>query len=210
MKFRCEREILADALTTAGRAATSRTGTLPVLSGVRLDVVDGELTVTGTDLELTIRLSVPVHSDRDGSAVVPARRDTMMTTRPDTALRIVVRSATYIIIVRPEAPPASPNDPLEPFIDRVSGGQVVGYLETHSSGNAPRPDAVRLHITRSASNDTVATGRSSVSVRDGGWAMARTLVPIGKLPPGSYVAHAEILADGAVVARTARPFTIVR
>ncbi len=73
MKFRCEREILADALATAGRAATSRTGTLPVLSGVRLDVKDGELTVTGTDLELTIRLTVPVHSDRNGSAVVPAR-----------------------------------------------------------------------------------------------------------------------------------------
>ena len=73
MKFRCEREILAEALATAGRAATSRTGTLPVLSGVRLDVADGNLTVTGTDLELTIRLSVPVHSDQDGSAVVPAR-----------------------------------------------------------------------------------------------------------------------------------------
>ena len=66
VKFRCEREILADALTTAGRAATNRSGTLPVLSGVRLDVSDGQLTVTGTDLELTIRLSVPVHSDRDG------------------------------------------------------------------------------------------------------------------------------------------------
>ena len=73
MKFRCEREILADALTTAGRAATNRSGTLPVLSGVRLDVADGRLTVTGTDLELTIRLSVPVHVDEDGSAVVPAR-----------------------------------------------------------------------------------------------------------------------------------------
>jgi DNA polymerase-3 subunit beta len=73
VKFRCEREILADALTTAGRAATSRTGTLPVLSGVRLDVDAETLTVTGTDLELTIRLSVPVHSDRSGSAVVPAR-----------------------------------------------------------------------------------------------------------------------------------------
>lgn len=73
MKFRCEREILADALTTAGRAATSRTGTLPVLSGVRLDVDAETLTVTGTDLELTIRLSVPVHSDQPGSAVVPAR-----------------------------------------------------------------------------------------------------------------------------------------
>jgi DNA polymerase-3 subunit beta len=73
VKFRCEREILADALTTAGRAATSRTGTLPVLSGVRLDVDAESLTVTGTDLELTIRLSVPVHSDQPGSAVVPAR-----------------------------------------------------------------------------------------------------------------------------------------
>jgi DNA polymerase III subunit beta len=73
VKFRCEREILADALTTAGRAATNRSGTLPVLSGVRLDVADGRLTVTGTDLELTIRLSVPVHVDREGSAVVPAR-----------------------------------------------------------------------------------------------------------------------------------------
>ncbi|MDF2732692.1 MAG: dnaN, partial [Desertimonas sp.] len=31
------------------------------------------LTVTGTDLELTIRLSVPVHVDKEGSAVVPAR-----------------------------------------------------------------------------------------------------------------------------------------
>ena len=38
MKFRCEREVLADALATAGRAATSRTGTLPVLSGLRLEV----------------------------------------------------------------------------------------------------------------------------------------------------------------------------
>jgi DNA polymerase III subunit beta len=73
VKFRCEREILADALATAGRAATSRTGTLPVLSGVRLDVVGDELTVTGTDLELTIRLVVAVAGDRDGSAVVPAR-----------------------------------------------------------------------------------------------------------------------------------------
>ena len=44
VKFRCEREVLADALATAGRAATSRTGTLPVLSGLRLEV-DGRRAV---------------------------------------------------------------------------------------------------------------------------------------------------------------------
>lgn len=73
MKFRCEREILAVALATAGRAAAGRSASLPVLSGVRLDVRDQTLTVTGTDLELTIRLSVPVHSEQPGSAVVPSK-----------------------------------------------------------------------------------------------------------------------------------------
>ena len=73
MKFRCEREVLADALATAGRAATSRTGALPVLSGLRLEVRGDELTVTGTDLELSIRLTVAVGGERDGAVVVPAR-----------------------------------------------------------------------------------------------------------------------------------------
>ena len=73
MKFRCERDVLADALATAGRAATSRTGTLPVLSGVRLEVTGDELSVTGTDLELSIRLTVAINGERDGAVVVPAR-----------------------------------------------------------------------------------------------------------------------------------------
>ena len=73
VKFRCEREVLADALATAGRAATSRTGTLPVLSGLRLEVQGDELSVTGTDLELSIRLTVAVGGERDGAVVVPAR-----------------------------------------------------------------------------------------------------------------------------------------
>lgn len=73
MKFRCERDVLADALATAGRAATSRTGTLPVLSGVRLEVQGDQLSVIGTDLELTIRLAITVGGERDGAVVVPAR-----------------------------------------------------------------------------------------------------------------------------------------
>ena len=73
MKFRCERDVLADALATAGRAATGRTGTLPVLSGLRLELVGDTLTVTGTDLELTIQLEAQVGGERDGGVVLPAR-----------------------------------------------------------------------------------------------------------------------------------------
>ena len=73
MKFRCERDVLADALTTAGRAATSRTGALPVLEGLHLALVGDELSVTGTDLDMSIRLAVTVGGASDGAVVVPAR-----------------------------------------------------------------------------------------------------------------------------------------
>ena len=73
MKFRCEREALAEALATAGRAATGRSGALPVLSGLRLELRGSTLSVTGTDLDLTIQLSLEVGGEVDGGIVVPAR-----------------------------------------------------------------------------------------------------------------------------------------
>jgi DNA polymerase-3 subunit beta len=73
VKFRCERDILAEALATAGRAATSRTGALPVLEGLHLSVRGDELAVTGTDLEMSIRLTTTVGGVSDGAVVVPAR-----------------------------------------------------------------------------------------------------------------------------------------
>jgi len=73
VKFRCERDVLADALATAGRAATSRTGALPVLEGLHLSVHSDELAVTGTDLEMSIRLTTTVGGVSDGAVVVPAR-----------------------------------------------------------------------------------------------------------------------------------------
>ncbi|HEX4531780.1 MAG TPA: DNA polymerase III subunit beta, partial [Acidimicrobiia bacterium] len=73
MKFRCERDTLADAVATAQRAVASRTGAMPVLSGLRLTLTPGSLELVGTDLELTIRVRVPADTDGEGSAVVPAR-----------------------------------------------------------------------------------------------------------------------------------------
>jgi DNA polymerase III subunit beta len=73
VKFRCERDVLAEALTTSGRAATSRTGALPVLEGLHLELVGDDLSVTGTDLDMSIRLSVTVGGVSDGAVVVPAR-----------------------------------------------------------------------------------------------------------------------------------------
>jgi DNA polymerase-3 subunit beta len=73
VKFRCERDTLADAVATAQRAVASRTGAMPVLSGLRVSLAPGSLELVGTDLELTIRVRIPADTDGEGSAVVPAR-----------------------------------------------------------------------------------------------------------------------------------------
>lgn len=73
MKFRCEREALAEALSTAGRAASGRSGALPVLTGLRLEVTGDRLQVTGSDLDLTIQSSLEVGGEVDGGVVLPAR-----------------------------------------------------------------------------------------------------------------------------------------
>lgn len=72
MKFRCERDVLTEALGTSSRAVSGRGG-LPGLSGVRVELVGDQLELTGSDLDLTIRVKVTVSGEADGVAVVPAR-----------------------------------------------------------------------------------------------------------------------------------------
>ena len=73
MKFRCERDVLVDALNSAGRAVSSRGSSLPVLSGVRLELVGDTLSATGSDLDLTITATVTVDGLAEGIAVLPAK-----------------------------------------------------------------------------------------------------------------------------------------
>jgi DNA polymerase-3 subunit beta len=72
VKLRCERDVLVDALSSAGRAVAGRSGA-PVLSGIRLEVAGDNLRVTGTDLDLTIEVAVTVNGDGDGVVVAPGR-----------------------------------------------------------------------------------------------------------------------------------------
>jgi DNA polymerase-3 subunit beta len=75
VKFRCERDVLVEALGTAGRATASRGGALPVLAGLKTELAGDTLTITGHDLELTIAVDIRegVSGSADGVAVLPAR-----------------------------------------------------------------------------------------------------------------------------------------
>jgi DNA polymerase-3 subunit beta len=73
VKFRCERDTLVDALTTAGRAVSSRGAGLASLGGIRIDIVGNQLTAVGTDLDLTVRVETEAIGLEDGACVAPAR-----------------------------------------------------------------------------------------------------------------------------------------
>jgi DNA polymerase-3 subunit beta len=73
VRFRCERDVLAEAIGSAGRAVASRSGTLPILSGLLVWTVGDRVELAGSDLELTIRVSAPAECEDEGRAVLPAR-----------------------------------------------------------------------------------------------------------------------------------------
>lgn len=72
MKFRCERDVLLDALSTTGRAVGGRTGTI-ALSGLHLELEGDSLRVTGSDLDLTISQTLTVAGDTDGIVLIPSK-----------------------------------------------------------------------------------------------------------------------------------------
>lgn len=72
MKFRIERDALADAVAWSARSLPSRPAA-PVLAGLLLDVVDDQLSVSGFDYEVSTQANLEVSAGSTGRALVSGR-----------------------------------------------------------------------------------------------------------------------------------------
>lgn len=72
MKFRVERDALADAVTWAARSLAARP-TIPVLAGLLLGVTDDQLSISGFDLEASTEVDLDVAAAAPGQALVSGR-----------------------------------------------------------------------------------------------------------------------------------------
>ncbi|WBB65772.1 DNA polymerase III subunit beta [Micromonospora sp. WMMD812] len=72
MKFRVERDALAEAVAWTAKSLPNRPS-VPVLAGVMLRVTDGNLQVSGFDYEVSSQVTVEVQGDADGAALVSGR-----------------------------------------------------------------------------------------------------------------------------------------
>jgi len=72
MKFEIQTDQFARALTLVSKAISTR-ATLPVLSGVLLDLEDNILTLIGSNTEIAVRVRALVVGESEGAFLVPAR-----------------------------------------------------------------------------------------------------------------------------------------
>ena len=59
---------------TATQGVVERKTTIPILSNFLFEAANDRLTITATDLDLSLRTSCPVKVKREGACTIPARR----------------------------------------------------------------------------------------------------------------------------------------
>ncbi|MBI0121265.1 DNA polymerase III subunit beta [Lactobacillus sp. M0398] len=76
MKFTVNRNLFLDNLNNVMHAISSR-ATIPILSGIKLNLTETELLLTGSETDISIEIKIPVSEDltveSTGSIVLPAR-----------------------------------------------------------------------------------------------------------------------------------------
>ncbi len=72
MKFVCSQNALSKAIGIVSKAVSIRT-TIPILKGILLSVKDGRLTLSASDLDISIETSIDVQNSEEGAAVVSAK-----------------------------------------------------------------------------------------------------------------------------------------
>lgn len=115
MKFRVERDALADAVAWTAKSLPPRPS-VPVLAGVMLRVAGGGLQLSGFDYEVSSQVTVPVHADADGTALVSGRLLAEITKAlPGKPVEIAAGSEAHLELVCGSARFTLPTMPVEDY-----------------------------------------------------------------------------------------------
>jgi DNA polymerase III subunit beta len=123
----CSREDLANALGVVARGLSTR-GAVQVLSGILLRGDEGKLTLSSTDMEISLRATVPGEIAGDGGVVVPGRLLTdLCRLLPDDTVTLTYEESEGVL--------------------GVASGSHASRLNVYSAEDFPRlpPTDIQLH-----------------------------------------------------------------
>jgi DNA polymerase III subunit beta len=179
VKFRCDRDVLSEALQTVQRGVSSRPG-IPALTGVLIEATDaGELTLITTDLEVSARLSIAVQVSEPGIALVPARllADTVKslsnapvdveTDQGQARIRCAAYEGTLRLLPAEDFPGLQEPSGTRVTADAGPFAEAVGQVARGASRDEARPvlTGVLLEVSREGVV-LVATDSYRLAVRD--------------------------------------------
>ncbi|MGC4852181.1 DNA polymerase III subunit beta [Micromonospora sp. DT4] len=195
MKFRVERDALAEAVAWTAKSLPNRPS-VPVLAGVMLRVTDGNLRVSGFDYEVSSQVTVEVQGDADGAALVSGRLLAEITkalpAKPvDIAavgahLELVCGSARFTLPTMPvEDYPALPEMPQSAgTVDAASFATAVAQVAIAAGRDETLPMMTGVRVELSGNTlSMLATDRYRLALREIQWQPDDPEVSINALVP---------------------------
>src|SRR6478752_3989196 len=131
MKFRVERDALADAVAWTAKSLPSRPS-VPVLAGVLLRVSGARLTVSGFDYEVSSQVSTDVQSDADGAALVSGRLLAEITKALPAKPVEVAAVGSHLELICASARFTLPTMPVEDYPTLPTMPETAGVVEGHT------------------------------------------------------------------------------
>lgn len=206
MRFRVDRDVLADAVAWTARTLPSRPS-VPVLAGIRMDAADA-LTVSSFDYEVSAEVTLPATTEEPGTILVSGRLLAEITRslpgRPvEVALEgskaiLTCGNATFTLLTMPtedyptlpEMPPSAGSVGSDAFAAAVAQVAVAAGRDD----TLPVLTGVRVEIQGEVIT-LAATDRYRLAVRELRW------------NPGRPDIHAAALVPARTLADTARSLT---
>ncbi|MET8305648.1 MULTISPECIES: DNA polymerase III subunit beta [unclassified Micromonospora] len=195
MKFRVERDALAEAVAWTAKSLPNRPS-VPVLAGVMLRVTDGNLRVSGFDYEVSSQVTVEVQGDADGAALVSGRLLAEITkalpAKPvDIAavgahLELVCGSARFTLPTMPvEDYPALPEMPQSAgTVDAAAFATAVAQVAIAAGRDETLPMMTGVRVELAGSTlSMLATDRYRLALREIQWRPDDPEVSINALVP---------------------------
>ncbi len=153
LRITCTKDELAQALGVVARALSTRTS-VQILSGILLEARAGELRLAATDMELSLRASIPAQIEGDGAIVLPGKTlvdisrllpgdEVTIEHRPaESVVHVTAGTASYTLnTYNPEDFPRLPElDAVSTFsVERESLMETIGRVARAASRDESRP-----------------------------------------------------------------------
>ncbi|MDP3014384.1 MAG: DNA polymerase III subunit beta [Candidatus Subteraquimicrobiales bacterium] len=211
MKFKCLKNDILNATQIVQKAVSTRS-TLPILTGILLQLKDKQIKLSATDLEIAIEYELEIDGEIDGSVVVPAKIFgdiiknlpesiiTMDATKSPNQINIVCERSSFSIKTLPwEDFPKFPEiDNLRSFsLESDLLGNAIKQVSKATSRDDTRPvlTGVLINVVRDklkmVATDSYRLAVREVKVEDIGEDRIKIIVPgrtldeLSKILPGA-------------------------